>query len=100
MTVLHENAECGKAWAGQFTPDARGAIAFLERWTDGAEPRSLLVSIVPDSPTTRGLTFALPGDEAMARWIERCNRVAGLYWTVNPCKPGLAKKATKADVEW
>src|ERR671919_982451 len=100
MTVLHENAECGKAWAGQLTPDAPGAIAFLERWTEGAEPRSLVVSIVPDSPTTRGLTFAMPGDEVMARWIARSNRVAGVYWTANTCLPDLAKKATKADVAW
>ena len=100
MTVLHENAELGRASAGGLTPDAISAIDFLERWTDGTEPRSLLVSIVPDAPTTHGLTFALPGDEAMARWIERCNRVAGIYWTVNACKPALAKKATKADVEW
>lgn len=100
MTVLHENAELGRASAGGLTPDAISAIDFLERWTDGAEPRSLLVSIVPDAPTTHGLTFALPGDEAMARWIERCNRVAGIYWTVNACRPDLTKKARKADVEW
>jgi hypothetical protein len=100
MTVLHENAELGRASAGGLTPDAPGAIDFLERWMDGAEPRSLLVSIIPDSPTTRGQTFALPGDDAVARWIERCNRVAGIYWTVNACRPDLAKKATKADVEW
>lgn len=100
MTVLHENAECGRASAGRLTPDVIGAIDFLQRWADGAEPRSLLVSIVPDSRTTHGHAFALPGDEAMVRWIERCNGVAGIYWTVNACKPALAKKATKADVEW
>jgi hypothetical protein len=101
MTVLHENAGSGQAsTTGQLAVDAAGAIDFLQRWTDGAEPRCLLVSIIPDSPTTRGLTFDLPGEEAMARWIERCNSVAGVYWTVNACKPDLAKKATKADVEW
>jgi hypothetical protein len=36
MTILHENAESGGASAGQLTPDAGGAIDFLERWTDGA----------------------------------------------------------------
>jgi hypothetical protein len=86
--------------AGQLTPDAAGAIELLERWTDGAEPRALLVSIVPDSGTTHGHTFDLPGDDTMARWIECCNRVAGVYWTPNTCRPHVMKKATKGDVEW
>ena len=47
-----------------------------------------------------GKPSTLPGDDAMARWIERCNRIAGIYWTVNGCQPNLMKKATKADVEW
>jgi len=100
VSALDETAQSGQAQPGQLAPDAAGAILFLERWMDGSEPRSLLVSIVPDSPTTHGHTFDLPGDDAMAQWIERCNRVAGLYWTVNACKPDLTKKARKADIEW
>jgi hypothetical protein len=95
-----DRAEVRRAKAGLLTPDAGGAIDFLERWTDGAEPRSLLVSIVPDSGTTDGHTFDLPGDDTMARWIGRCNRVAGVYWTPNTCRPHVMKKATKGDVEW
>ena len=37
------------------------------------------------------------GHGAMDRALQP---VAGIYWTVNACKPDLAKKATKADVEW
>jgi len=36
----------------------------------------------------------------MGRWIERSNQAAGIYWTVNVCRPHLTKKATKADVLW
>jgi Protein of unknown function (DUF3987) len=100
VTALNETAESGQASPGELAPDAAGAIRFLERWMNGSEPRSLLVSIVPDSPTTHGHTFDLPGDDAMAQWIERSNRVAGVYWAVNACKPDLTKKARKADVEW
>ena len=100
MSAVQETAESGQVPPEQLAPDAAGAIRFLERWMDGSEPRSLLVSIVPDSPTTHGHTFDLPGDDAMAQWIERSNKVAGVYWTVNACKPDLTKKARKADVEW
>jgi Protein of unknown function (DUF3987) len=100
VTALNETAKSGQASPGQLAPDAALAIRFLERWMVGSEPRSLLVSIVPDSPTIHGHTFDLPGDNAMAQWIERCNRIAGVYWTVNLCKPDLTKKARKADVEW
>jgi hypothetical protein len=99
MSDVHEGAESDQVQPGQLAPDAAGAIRFLECWMEGSEPRSLLVSIVPDSPTTHGHTFDLPGDAAMAQWIERSNRVAGVYWTVNTCKPDLMKKATKASVE-
>jgi hypothetical protein len=100
VTALNEITESGQASPGQLAPDAAAAIGFLERWMVGSEPRSLLVSIVPDSPTIHGHTFDLPGDNAMAQWIERCNRIASVYWTVNLCKPDLTKKARKADVEW
>jgi hypothetical protein len=100
MSAVQESSKSGQASAGQLTPDAAGAIDFLERWTDGAEPRALLVSILPDSRTTRGHTFDLPGDGTMARWIESCNRVSGVYWTTNACEPDLMKKALKADVDW
>ena len=95
MSAVQETAESGQVPPEQLAPDAAGAIRFLERWMDGSEPRSLLVSIVPDSPTTHGHTFDLPGDDAMAQWIERSNRVAGVYWAVNACKPDLTKKAGK-----
>ena len=100
MSAVQETAESGQVPPEQLAPDAAGAIRFLERWMDGSEPRSLLLSIVPDSPTTHAHTFDLPGDDAMAQWIERSNSVAGVYWAVNACKPDLTKKARKADVEW
>jgi hypothetical protein len=100
LNAINETAESGQASPEQLAPDAAAAIGFLEHWMAGSEPRSLLVSIVPDSPTIHGHTFDLPGDQGMAQWIERSNRVAGIYWTVNACKPDLTKKARKADVEW
>jgi hypothetical protein len=74
--------------------DSAQAVDFLWQWTP--EGPWLLSAIVPDSRIIETREFTDP--DAAFEWIEQCNGERNLYFSVNRTKPGLSRKASKADI--
>lgn len=75
------------------SPDAAHAIAFLQQ----LRPRGpwTLTAIVPDGPTTT--ITARNADEA-SKFVADHNGLRNLYYSVNPLRATVSKKAKKTDV--
>jgi hypothetical protein len=83
-------------------PNTDAAIEFLE-WLEPEGPW-LLTAIDPDpdpDPKRRGNsieTRCFDDPALMRRWIERWQGKRNIYYSLNRTKPGLTKKATKAEI--
>ena len=74
-------------------PDLNVATNFL----DHLRPNGpwVVVAIYPNAPTPVVRTFTRPED--VGTFITTHNKQAGIYYSLNPTKTALTKKATKAD---
>ena len=75
-------------------PDLNVATNFL----DHLRPNGpwVVVAIYPNAPTPVVRTFTRPED--VGTFITTHNKQAGIYYSLNPTKTALTKKATKADI--
>ncbi|MDF0521588.1 DNA-primase RepB domain-containing protein [Bradyrhizobium yuanmingense] len=77
------------------SPDEREAADFLEQLRPGGP--WVLTAIIPDGRTdTR--TFTTAEIEAMRAFIRKQNATSNIYYSLNPARTHLNKKATKKDI--
>ena len=72
------------------------AIGFLEKLRPGGP--WVLTAIEPDGPAIDTITAHSP--EHVAAFVEEFNGRRNLYYSVNPTRTALGKKASKTDVAW
>lgn len=78
-------------------PVAANAIDFLRSWKTGGP--WILCGFSEDSPEMPQRSFAEDEVQVMSEWIEQLAADKfNIYFQVNTCRPGLNKKALKADV--
>lgn len=77
-------------------PVTENAIDFLRSWRPAGP---WILCGFNDSDEMPQRSFRTEETEAMAKWIEKLSAERfNIYFHVNSCRPGLSKKATKADV--
>src|SRR5688572_18111713 len=78
--------------AGHTKAPSQEAVSFL-RWL--GRDSSLLTAMIPDGAI---VTATLDGEAAERAFIEKHNGAANVYYSVNPTRGRLTKKATKKDI--
>jgi P4 family phage/plasmid primase-like protien len=79
-----------------FITEEISTIDFLIKFS--GDNLTVLTSIVPDGLTTTR-TFAANETEEMLRFIEAKNQNGNIYFSVNPVKDRMCKKASKSDIK-
>jgi putative DNA primase/helicase len=77
-------------------PNISIALDFLTRFSEGN--LTVLTSMLPDGKTSTK-TFSSSETEEMSNFIEARSQTENIYFSVNPVKNRMSKKASKADIK-
>lgn len=77
-------------------PDSESSLDFLERFHPGGP--WILTAIEPDRKGIKTATFTADQLEEVREFIEDSNQTRNIYFSVNPTKAPIAKKASRADI--